>query len=179
MKPYFKYSILLLFILSSCKDSQKKEVIEVKSVKWKLDKITVLDTATSRFVPYFQKTDSIGQNGYVELKDYGVKGQELKIYDGTGVLIIDSEILGLDEYKGGFNARTVFYYKPNKRKSMELVQRNGDRELTKENTVFDPITKVQGIIRFIPDLAASKALNLIGVQFDISDTKESVSVRFY
>ena len=179
MKLSLSFVIIILVLMASCNNSSKKETIEVESAKWTLEKIYVLDTATSRFVPYFQQSDTAGNSGSVELKDYGVRGQQLRIYDGKGNLIIDSEILSEEPYKGGFEARTTFFDKPNKVKSMELVQKNGDREITKQNTVFDPIVKVHGVIRFIPDLNASKTLNLIGVQFDIPKMKESVYVKFY
>ena len=76
MKPYLYLSIFIISILASCENSQKKEIIKVESVEWKLDEINVLDTTTSNFVPYFQQTDTAGNNGFVEFKDYGIRGQE-------------------------------------------------------------------------------------------------------
>jgi len=166
-------------MLSACSNSQKKEVIVVKSENWKVNKINVIDTASSRFIPYFQETDSVGDQGYAELKDYGIRGKELKIYDGMGSLIIESNIINEDGYSGGYEARTTFYNKPNKLKSIDMVQKTGGLEITKQNTVFDAIIKVHETIRLIPELFSTKINDLSGIQFDVPITRESVYVQLH
>lgn len=177
MKCYLQYLIPCIFI--SCTSAPKKEIIEVKSEKWQIQEINVEDVETTGIWPYFQKTDTAGSQGYAELKDYGVKGQVLRVLDGKGNVIIIADIVGQDDYKGGFDANTTFIGKPNERKSVELLHKSGTNIVQKEYTVYDTETEVHSVVRFIPAFFTNKSDDINGIQFVLPETRESIYIKIY